>query len=101
MEYYTWPHVFYNYIKPLQIPIDFGARRAILVEDQQARERITFTSVDDVVHIVIKALEYKGRWPVVGGIRGNKATSTAKLVALGERIRGELSTPSIPTHQLG
>ncbi|KAM7201762.1 hypothetical protein V8F20_004723 [Naviculisporaceae sp. PSN 640] len=89
MEYYTWPHVFHKYIRPLQIPIEFGGRRALMVQDQQASERITFTSVDDIVHTVTKALEYKGKWPKIGGIRGNRARSTADLVNLGERIRGK------------
>ncbi|KAK3313980.1 hypothetical protein B0H66DRAFT_630271 [Apodospora peruviana] len=88
MEYYTWPYVWHKYIKPLQIPIEFSGRRAILVQDQ-SRQEITFTSVDDIVRIVTKALEYKGKWPLIGGISGNKPVSMTGLISLGEKIRGK------------
>ncbi|KAK3990987.1 hypothetical protein QBC44DRAFT_56001 [Cladorrhinum sp. PSN332] len=86
LDYYTFPHVWHKHIKPLQIPIDFGLRRALLVDG--TRDRITFTTVHDVVKIVTQALNYKGTWPTVGGIRGNLPISASQLVAIGNRPRG-------------
>ncbi|GAB1318729.1 hypothetical protein MFIFM68171_08939 [Madurella fahalii] len=87
LDYYTFPHIWHKHIKPLQIPIDFGTRRAIILDG--VKDAITFTRVRDVVHVVAKALEYKGEWPVIGGIRANTPISSAQLIALGEQLRGK------------
>ena len=50
---------------------------------------ITWTTVKDVVHVVVQAIEFEGAWPVIGGIRGT-TLSVGELIALGEEIRSML-----------
>lgn len=51
-------------------------------------ERYTLTAVADLVIVVVKAVEYEGDWPRIGGINGN-ILSFAEEIAIGKRIRGE------------
>jgi hypothetical protein len=71
----------------METPIDFGRRRILMVEGSD-NVPITLTTAEDLVNVVVKAVEYEGEWPVVGGLRGDQLT-IGKLVELGERVRGE------------
>jgi hypothetical protein len=55
---------------------------------------ITLTTVQDFAAVVARAIEYEGEWPVVSGIRGT-TVSVGELVALGEKLRGTYTVPSI------
>jgi hypothetical protein len=55
---------------------------------------ITLTTVQDFAAVVARAIEYEGEWPVVSGIRGT-TLSVGELVALGEKMRGTYTLPSI------
>lgn len=49
---------------------------------------ITLTAAEDLVKIVVRAVDYEDEWPLVGGIRGDQMT-IGGLVELGERVRGK------------
>lgn len=66
--------------------IDFDKRRALIVEGSED-DRITLTTAQDFAQIVAQAVEYEGKWPVVGGIKGTEIT-IGELLKLGERVRG-------------
>ncbi|CAJ0546485.1 Ff.00g011120.m01.CDS01 [Fusarium sp. VM40] len=93
------PGVFMNYLGPpekmekgvsyTQLFLDFGECRAILPEGPDAT--VTFTTLEDMAKTVAKAVDYKGEWPVMGGIVGNRITISG-LLQLGERIRGKKFT---------
>ncbi|KAL4924045.1 uncharacterized protein BDV17DRAFT_222334 [Aspergillus undulatus] len=85
-NYLTRPYNPMKYIKPLDNPIDFNNRRAIVVANAETA-KITLTTLEDFVGIVAKAIEYEGPWPVSGGIQGNTLT-LGELLAIGERVRG-------------
>jgi hypothetical protein len=51
-------------------------------------EKITYTAVTDLVNIVVKAIDYEGEWPKIGGINGH-TLSFAEEIAIGEKVRGE------------
>ncbi|KAK3290479.1 uncharacterized protein B0H64DRAFT_412452 [Chaetomium fimeti] len=50
--------------------------------------KITYTAIHDVVNVVVKAIDYEGEWPTIGGINGN-TLSLAEEIAIGERVRGK------------
>jgi hypothetical protein len=58
--------------------------------------RTTYTTISDFVNIVVKAIEFEGEWPTVGGINGH-TLSFAEELAIGEKIRGRWTTAQ---HQL-
>ncbi len=83
----------------MESPWDFNNRRALAIEgDDDAR--MVATTVQDLVNVVVRAVEYDGEWPVVGGIKGSEF-SVGELIALGEKIRGTLCrapvVPYLPT----
>lgn len=47
---------------------------------------ISLITVKDFCAVVARAVEYEGKWPVIGGIRGDEL-SVGQLIALGEQIR--------------
>ncbi len=87
MNYLTHPYTSSKHVYPIQTPIDFGNRR-ILIAEGSDDVCITFTAVKDLVSVVVRAVEYEGVWPLVGGIKGNEIT-IGNLIKLGERVRGE------------
>lgn len=66
--------------------VDFKNRRAILPKGSNAS--LSLTRVEDVAQVVVKALAFKGEWPIRGGISGNKVT-LEELLKLGARVRGK------------
>ncbi|MCJ1471918.1 hypothetical protein MMC13_000559 [Lambiella insularis] len=86
-NYFTYPYESAKHFHPFETHIDFNKRRALTL-DGGDDDRITLTTVQDLSNIVARAVEYKGEWPVVGGIRGTEI-SIGQLLALGERVRGE------------
>ncbi|KAH6631356.1 hypothetical protein F5144DRAFT_215579 [Chaetomium tenue] len=50
--------------------------------------KVTYTAIQDVVNVVVKAIDYEGEWPIIGGINGN-TLSLAEEIAIGERVRGK------------
>lgn len=64
---------------------DFQNRRALVVEGYESAA-MTWTSVANFSAILAMAIDYKGEWPEVGGIQGDKVTGT-QLIQAGEKIR--------------
>jgi len=74
-----------KHFKPVNLPIDFQNRRAIILGDNDAL--VTLTTVNDVANVVARAVEYEGEWPTVGGINGT-TMRTSRLLEIGEKVRG-------------
>ena len=49
---------------------------------------MTLTTVADLASIVARAVDYEGKWPVTGGISGNRLTFS-QIVEMGSRVRGK------------
>jgi hypothetical protein len=65
--------------------IDFENRRAIVVEGHDAV--MTFTTVQDLAAVVVRAVKYDGEWPMIGGISGNRVP-VSRILEIGEKVRG-------------
>ena len=66
---------------------DFEYRRAIIMEGSEGSP-LTLTTVGDMAKVVALDLDYRGKWPTTGGIRGTQTTISGFL-RLSERIRGK------------
>ncbi|KAK4142456.1 uncharacterized protein C8A04DRAFT_38252 [Dichotomopilus funicola] len=86
-NYLTHPYRSTKHIQPIETPFDLARRRALVVQGRYEEARITLTTVADLAQVVVRAVEYEGPWPVVGGIRGDDMT-LRKVVEMGERVRG-------------
>ncbi|SPQ23983.1 115f36d7-8128-4780-a217-9a31a445979c [Thermothielavioides terrestris] len=93
------PGWFLNYIvgsRKTTKHIPTAAVPAVLVDHERLRarvagdpnNRISYTAIHDLVNIVVKAIDYEGEWPRVGGINGN-TVSIAEEIAIGEKVRGK------------
>ncbi|KAL4967675.1 uncharacterized protein BDV14DRAFT_168989 [Aspergillus stella-maris] len=85
-NYLSRPYNPMKYLKPLDSPIDFNNRRAIIVDGAE-NSKITLTTIEDFSAVIGKALEYEGEWPVFSGIQGTSLT-IGELLAIGEKVRG-------------
>lgn len=83
----TFPFSSSKHVDLFEMPFNFHKRRALVPEDYETAV-ITLTTAQDTAKTVALAVEYKGEWPVVGGIKGSDIT-IGELIALGENIRGE------------
>ncbi|KKO98908.1 hypothetical protein THAR02_08974 [Trichoderma harzianum] len=87
LDYLAYPYKTSKYVEPLQTIFDFQNKRGIVVEGHEDAI-INFTSVKDFAAIIARAVDYEGgRWPIIGGIRGNRLTF-AQVLAIGESVRG-------------
>ncbi|CAD0022035.1 unnamed protein product, partial [Aureobasidium pullulans] len=107
LNYLTYPYKSTKHLQNTETPFDFEQCRHLVVDGS-----ITFTTVEDLAHVVARAIDFGSEWPVVGGISGNEL-SMEELVALSEKIREELKDgswksswspkiehPSIPADQV-
>jgi len=70
--------------------IDFD--KATVTVAGSLHHRSTYTSVKDIVNIVVRAVEYEGEWPRIGGINGT-TLSLKDFVNLGEKVLGKSPSP--------
>jgi hypothetical protein len=89
-NYLTAPYKSAKHITPFSTPYDFNNRR-VLVTNGFREDRITLTTAKDLAHVVARAIDFEGEWPVVGGISGTTLT-IAELIAIGEKVRGMFDT---------
>lgn len=75
-----------KHVEPLDSVFDYQNCRAILVEGH-GNAIMTLTMAADPAGIVARAADHEGKWPEIGGIRGNKVTFS-QVVEIGEKIRG-------------
>lgn len=71
---------------PLDTVFDFQNCRAIVVDGHEDAV-MTWTTAADLASAVARVVNYDGEWPEVGGIRGNRVTSS-QVIKIGEKIRG-------------
>ncbi|KAJ4990483.1 NmrA-like family protein [Stagonosporopsis vannaccii] len=97
-NYLANPHKSATHLAPIQTPFDFGSRRMI-VYSGELESKMTFTTVQDLAGVVVRAVEYEGVWPVVGGIKGSDL-SLGELIKLGEKLRGSISVDRVEPKDL-
>ncbi|KAI1871879.1 hypothetical protein JX265_005865 [Neoarthrinium moseri] len=73
LDYLAFPYKTAKYLDPLQSIFDFQNCRAIVMEGHEGAI-ITLTTVADLAAVIARAVDYDGRWPTTGGIRGNRVT---------------------------
>ncbi|KAI4731795.1 NAD(P)-binding protein [Aureobasidium sp. EXF-10728] len=99
LNYLTSPYKSSKYLQQMQTPFDFDEGRFIMI-DGSDDDRITLTTVQDLAQVVARAVEYEGKWPVVGGISGVEL-SMKQIIELGEKIRGKpFKVERIPIDEL-
>ncbi|KAL2192879.1 hypothetical protein P885DRAFT_72624 [Corynascus similis CBS 632.67] len=86
MNYLGGAHQTCKHFRTTTILVNHDKGRTIIVSDPSSL--VTYTAIHDVVNIVVKAIDYEGEWPEVGGINGH-TLSVADEVAIGERVRGK------------
>jgi hypothetical protein len=64
---------------------DFLNRRAITLKNVD--DAFSGTTLNDLVNVVVRAVDYEGEWPVIGGIRG-ETVSASELLEIGKKVRG-------------
>jgi nucleoside-diphosphate-sugar epimerase len=86
-DYLAIPYMKTKHVKALDTFFDYEKRRLLLPEGDD--NAIVFTTVKDLANVVVRAVEYEGAWPVIGGIQGSRVTMN-QLVEMGEKVRGKL-----------
>ncbi|KAL1592008.1 hypothetical protein SLS60_011600 [Paraconiothyrium brasiliense] len=86
LNYLTYPHASTKHLHLMDTPFNLNDRRFITLEGGDDT-RINFVTVQDLAHIVAKAVDYEGEWPINGGIHGTDI-SIGNLILLSEKIRG-------------
>lgn len=70
-----------------------------MVVDDQEYAAVTFTTVSDLAAVVARAIDYDGKWPVTGGIRGNRLTFS-QIIDIGRKIRGFIDVTTLKVEDL-
>lgn len=91
LDYLAYPYKTARHVDPLQSVFDFEHRRAMVVDGRE-NAIMTLTTVGDVAAIVARAVDYEGRWPTTGGIRGNRVTFS-QILEIARRVRGMNDPP--------
>jgi hypothetical protein len=86
LDYLAFPYKTSKHVDPLQTVFNFQDRRAIVVEGHE-NAIMTLTTVADAAAVIARAVDYDGKWPKNGGIRGNRVT-VAQILEIGSRVRG-------------
>jgi hypothetical protein len=63
--------------------IDFVKRRAITIEGKEGV--FTLTTINDLANVVVRAIDFAGEWPVIGGVHGT-TISSSKILEIGAKI---------------
>ena len=86
LDYLASPYQTARHVEPLDTVFDFQNCRAIAVDGHEDAV-ITLTTAADLASVVARAVDYDGKWPEIGGIRGNRVTFL-QVIRVGEKIRG-------------
>ncbi|KAK7755000.1 hypothetical protein SLS62_003084 [Diatrype stigma] len=84
MDYFSHPHNTTKYIQTLPFTFDFENQQATVVEGT-LDDVVVWTTVNDIANVAVRAIEYEGEWPAVGGISGSRVTN-GQMLKLGEAI---------------
>jgi hypothetical protein len=87
-NYLVAPQKSAKHLTAFETPYNLARGRMLLVEGGDDK-LITFTTVQDLANVVVRAVEYRGEWPVIGGMVGT-TMSISQLITLGEKLYGEL-----------
>ncbi|CEF73961.1 hypothetical protein FGSG_01773 [Fusarium graminearum PH-1] len=90
MDYFCHPHQTSKYLTTTKVNIDYENRSAMVVEGT-LDDQIVYTCVENIANVVTSAVDYKGEWPVIGGICGDRVT-IRRLLEIGERVLGHQFT---------
>lgn len=85
-DFLAHPYAEKKHAKTVATVFDFSGRRTISCQGSET-QKITFTTIQDLANVVLRAVEYTAEWPVNGGISGSDL-SVKQVAALGEKIRG-------------
>ncbi|GAB1318521.1 Oxidoreductase BOA1 (Fragment) [Madurella fahalii] len=72
-----------KYLEPLVTTVDVDNCRAMVPGG--SHHLISHVTIQDVVNIVVKAVDYEGEWPKIGGING-ATVSIADEIAIYEKV---------------
>ena len=86
MDYLAGPRQKTKHIGRNNFLIDHRGKRALV--PGSGDHRLTYTAIEDVVNIVVKAIDYQGEWPKNGGINGVTAT-LGQGIEVSEKISGK------------
>ena len=81
------PHKTTKHVSTIKTQFDFVGLQALVIEGS-LDDDITYTTINDFVNIIARAIDYEGTWPTVGGISGHRIT-VRELLALAEVVRGK------------
>lgn len=87
MDYFAHPYSQAKYLHTFPPLFDLENCRVIVTDD--GSQPMVLTTINDVTKVIARAIDYTEPWPVVGGMVGTK-TTTAELIRIGEKIRGQL-----------
>ena len=83
----SFPYKSSKHLHQIEIPFDFNKRRALLIEGSDDN-KVSWATVQDIAHVIARAIDYAGEWPVDGGVVGSSLT-LRELLAIGEKVRGK------------
>jgi len=86
-----------KHLQPMPLWLDFHKRRAIVLEGKDSF--FTLTTVNDLANVVVRAIEYDGEWPVVGGVKGT-TLGQSKILEIGEKARGPFDITTVKEEDL-
>jgi len=86
LEYLAFPYKTAKHLEPLNTMIDFQNRRAIVIDGHDTI--MTYTTIQNLAAVVVKAVDLDDEWPVIGGISGNRVP-ISQILKIGEKVRGE------------
>ncbi|KAH7073162.1 hypothetical protein FB567DRAFT_537185 [Paraphoma chrysanthemicola] len=96
-NFFAYPHSTTRHFSKFPWFVDFENRRAIVVGDGD--QHFTTTTVEDLSSVVAEAIDYKGEWPVRGGVAGSRVT-VMQLIKLAENLRGPIKVDRITVEDL-
>ncbi|GME45413.1 hypothetical protein BKA56DRAFT_490115 [Neofusicoccum parvum] len=97
LNYFAHPHQTTKHWSTTCMYIDLDNRRALCAGD--GNYPITLTTVEDMAGVIAESLDYQGKWPVVGGMRGTH-TTLAELIELAQAIRGPMKVETLSPQDL-
>ncbi|KUL83732.1 hypothetical protein ZTR_08649 [Talaromyces verruculosus] len=98
LDYLAYPYKTSKYVDPLQTFFDLANRRSMVVENYEDAV-MAFTTVSDLAAIIARAVDYEGKWPTTGGVRGNRIT-ISQIVDIGRKIRGSINVTKVKVEDL-
>ncbi|KAL2203306.1 NAD(P)-binding protein [Sarocladium strictum] len=87
LDYLIFPQQFSKHVPAAATSYSLSELRIRAVKGHED-DPVVFTSVADIAHVVRRAVEYDGKWPEIGGIRGDRL-SAREMQQRVEKITGK------------